>query len=134
MNLAAASLLSLVCGLVVHDWLTHKGKNRRALVLETAVFVVGAFFIALPDRATSLAHLVGIGRGVDFLLYPLVIWLVRESLLTRRLRLESGEQLTELARTVALLGARRVEVRGPENHSSGLQPSQSEGTSASLST
>jgi hypothetical protein len=108
-NLAATILLGLVFGLVVHDWLTHKGENRRALLLETAVFVAGAFFIALPDRATALAHLVGIGRGVDFLLYPVVIWLVRESLLTRRLRLESRERVTELARVVALLGARRIE-------------------------
>jgi hypothetical protein len=109
MSLAAASLLALVFGLVVHDWVTHKGKNRRALLLETAVFLGGAFFIALPDAATTLAHRVGIGRGVDFLLYPLVIWLVRESLLTRRLRLEASEQMTELARSVALLGARRLE-------------------------
>jgi small membrane protein len=111
MNLAAASLLALVFGLVVHDWITHKGKNRRALLLETAVFLAGAFFIALPDAATALAHRVGIGRGVDFLLYPLVIWLVRESLLTRRLRLEASEQMTELARAVAILGARRIEPR-----------------------
>jgi hypothetical protein len=109
MSFAAGSLLALVFGLVVHDWLIHKGKNRRALWLETAVFLGGAFFIALPDRATTLAHLVGIGRGVDFLLYPLVIWLVRESLLTRRLQLETAEQMTELTRTVALLGARRIE-------------------------
>jgi hypothetical protein len=74
------------------------------------VFVVGAFFIALPDRATALAHMVGIGRGVDFLLYPLVILLVRESLLARRLRFEDGERLTELARAVAIMGARRIEV------------------------
>lgn len=110
MSFAAGSLLALVFGLVVHDWLTHKGKNRRALWLETAVFLGGAFFIALPDRATTLAHLVGIGRGVDFLLYPLVIWLVRESFLTRRLQLETSERMTELTRTVALLGARRIEI------------------------
>jgi small membrane protein len=106
MNVAATCLLGLVFGLVVHDWATHKGNNRRALWLESFVFVAGAFFIAFPDRATSLAHLVGIGRGVDFLLYPLVIWLVRESLLARRLRFEDSERMTELARAVALLGAR----------------------------
>lgn len=108
MNVAAGCLLGLVFGLVVYDWATHKGKNRRALWLESFVFVVGAFFIASPERATSLAHLVGIGRGVDFLLYPLVIWLVRESLLARRLRFEDSERMTELARAVALLGARTV--------------------------
>ena len=114
MNFAAGSLLCLVFGLVVYDWMTHKGKNRRALLLESFVFVGGAFFMLFPNRATSLAHMVGIGRGVDFLLYPLVIWLVRESLLTRRARLEDAERLTELARAVALSGARRIEASAGE--------------------
>jgi hypothetical protein len=109
MNLAAACLLLLVFGLVVHDWVAHKGRNHRALVLESLVFVVGAFFIVFPSRATALAHVVGIGRGVDFLLYPTIIWLVRESLLARRLRYEDGERVTELARAVALAGARRID-------------------------
>jgi len=130
MNLAAASLLCLVFGLVVSDWVTHKGKNRRALFLESIVFVGGAFFIAFPNRATSLAHLVGIGRGVDFLLYPLVIWLVRESLLTRRARLEDSERLTELARAFALAGARRIEGGAP--HSTTGNPRQSASSSASF--
>jgi len=106
MNIAAASLLLLVFGLVVFDWATLRGKNRRALLVELAAFLGGAFFIAFPDRATALAHLVGIGRGVDFLLYPLVIWLVRESLLTRRLRQQDSERLTQMARAIAIAQAR----------------------------
>ena len=113
MNLAAASLLVLVFGLVAFDWATLRGKNRRALLLELAAFVVGAFFIAFPDRATALAHMVGIGRGVDFLLYPLVIWLVRESLLSRRRRHEDAERLTQLTRALAISEARILEARSP---------------------
>jgi hypothetical protein len=128
MNLAAASLLILVFGLVVFDWATLRGKNRRALLLEIATFVAGAFFIAFPDRATELAHFFGIGRGVDFLLYPLVIWLVRESLLTRRLRQEDNHRMTEMARAIAIAGAQRI------GHSSGLAPSQSAASSASTTT
>ncbi len=105
MTFASYLLLGLVAGLVVYDFAQLRGKNRRALVLEVLVYVVGAFFIAFPDRATDLAHLVGIGRGVDFLLYPIVIWLVRESLLSRRHRLEGEARLTELTRRVALLTA-----------------------------
>jgi hypothetical protein len=107
MNLAAVALLVLVFGLVVFDWATLRGKNRRALLLEMTAFVAGAFFIAFPERATTLAHMVGIGRGVDFLLYPLVIWLVRESLLTRRLRQEQSEKMTQMARAIAIAEARR---------------------------
>jgi len=131
MNLAAVALLVLVFGLVLFDWTTLRGKNRRALLLELMAFVVGAFFIVFPDRATALAHVVGIGRGVDFLLYPLVIWLVRESLLTRRLRQEDSERLTQMARAIAIAGARPI---GPLAQSSGLAPSHSVASSASTTT
>lgn len=109
MNLAALALLALVFGLVVLDWFTLRGKNYRPLLLETAVLCAGAFFIIFPHRADALAHAVGIGRGVDVLLYPIVIWLVRESLLSRRRRHEDEERLTQLTRALAVAEARRVE-------------------------
>jgi hypothetical protein len=109
MNLAAIALLALVFGLLVYDWATLRGKNRRALVLEAVAFVAGAFFIAFPNLSTELAHAVGIGRGVDFLLYPIVIWLVRESLLTRRRRHEDAERLTQVVRALAIVEARVLE-------------------------
>ncbi len=112
MTIAAALLLGLVFGLLVHDWVTVRGKNRRVLWVETTVFVIGAFFIAFPERATGLAHMVGIQRGVDFLLYPIVIWLVRETLLTRRRHLEDRERMTQLTRALAVLEARAVVPRG----------------------
>ncbi len=108
MTIAAVALLVLVFGLVAYDWATLRGKNRRALLLEVAVFLAGALFIAFPDRATSLAHMVGIGRGVDFLLYPTVIWLVRESLLSRRRRMEDAERLTHVVRALAIARATDV--------------------------
>ena len=108
MNIAAFLLLALVFGLVVYDWATLRGKNRRALILEVAVFLAGAVFIVFPERATALAHVVGIGRGVDFLLYPTVIWLVRESLLSRRRRIEDAERITHVVRELALARAADV--------------------------
>ena len=106
MSVAAILLLGLVFALILFDAATQFGKNRRGLFVEVAVFLVGAFFIAFPERATDLAHLVGIGRGVDFLLYPIVIWLTRESLLTRRRRVEDLERITHLTRELALATAR----------------------------
>lgn len=105
MNVASIALLSLVFGLVLFDVLTFSGRNRRALLLEIVVFLAGAFFVVFPVRATALAHLVGIGRGVDFLIYPIVIWLTRESLLNRRQRLEDGERIADLTRALALATA-----------------------------
>jgi len=56
MNAAAIALLALVLGLFVFDWVTLRGKNRRALFFEGLIFLVGAFFIAFPERATIRAH------------------------------------------------------------------------------
>jgi hypothetical protein len=109
-NLAAFFLLCLVFGLLFYDWATTR-RARRMLLLEALVFAGGAFFIAFPDAATAVAHRVGIGRGVDFILYPLVIWLVRESLLNRRRRWAEAERLTQIVRAQALASA--VEVAQP---------------------
>ena len=125
MTIAAFALLALVFGLVAFDWATLRGKNRRALFVELAVFVAGAVFIVSPERATRLAHLVGIGRGVDFLLYPTVIWLVRESLLSRRRRIEDAERMTEVVRALAIVQAKQL------GQSAGAPP-QSAGASASV--
>jgi hypothetical protein len=123
MSIAAALLLALVFGLIVFDFATLRGKNRRSVLVEIAVFVAGAVFIVFPERATALAHVVGIGRGVDFLLYPTVIWLVRESLLTRRRRVEDAERLTQVVRAVAMLRARDLQSDGSAPHSDGSSAS-----------
>ncbi len=115
MTLASAALLALVLGLLAYDVATIRGKRGRYLLVEAAAFLVGGFFIAFPERATAIAHLVGIGRGVDFFLYPIVIWLVRESLLSRRRRLEDAERLTQAVRALAVAEARAVEAREPRD-------------------
>lgn len=100
-TLAAVLLVGFLTALFVHDWAT-KARNRRLLYVQLVVFVGGALLIIFPEIARRLAHAVGIGRGVDFVIYPVVIWLVRESLLSRRRRREEEERLTELAREIAI--------------------------------
>ena len=104
---AALALVALLAALFVHDY-TRRGKNNRIVWVQLLVFVVGGTLIVVPEIARRLAHLVGIGRGVDFVLYPLVIWLVREALLTRRRRHEDDERITELARAIAIDRAKRI--------------------------
>ena len=114
MNVAAALLLALVFGLFFYDWATLRKRGRRILVVEALVFVGGAFFIVFPELTTAAAHRVGIGRGVDFVLYPLVIWLVRESLLNRQRRWEESERLTQLVRAQAIAQAVSLEDQGSQ--------------------
>ena len=105
MTLASWSLLVLVLGLAAFDLVASTGKNRRALLLQVVIFLAAAFFVVFPSHATTLAHAAGIGRGVDFLMYPVVIWLTRESLLARRRRVEDSQKITELTRALALATA-----------------------------
>ena len=109
---AAIVLLALLAGLLVHDYTSSK-RHARHLWLQAFVFLVGGALIVFPEIARRLAHAVGIGRGVDFVLYPLVIWLVRESLLTRRRRLEDEQRITELVRALAIERARVVAPEPP---------------------
>jgi hypothetical protein len=110
---AGYALLALVVGLFLFDLATLGRRARRLLVVEGLLFALGGFFIASPDSATWLAHRVGIGRGVDFVLYPVVIWLVRESLVNRHHRWAERERLSELVRTVAIERAVSLEPGGP---------------------
>ncbi|MBX3187942.1 MAG: DUF2304 family protein [Labilithrix sp.] len=123
---AAVALVGLLAALLVHDFVTL-AKNRRMLLLQVLVFAIGGTLIVYPEIARRLAYAVGIGRGVDFVLYPLVIWLVRESLLSRRRRLDDEERVTALVRSLAAQSAHAIDA----GHSSGRAPAQSSGVSAS---
>ena len=109
---AALALVAMLIGLFVAD-LVRMRKNRRMLALQGLVFATGAVLIVYPEIARRLAHAVGIGRGVDFVMYPLVIWLVRESLLTRRRRREEEARFTELVRAVAIERAHPLPAQRP---------------------
>jgi hypothetical protein len=47
--------------------------RRRLRLLRTAVWIVAAVLIADPNSATSLARLVGIGRGTDLVFYVFML-------------------------------------------------------------
>ncbi len=128
MTPASVILLGLVAGLLFFDFATMRKGGRRIFLVECVAFVAGGALIAFPDVATRLAHAVGIGRGVDFVLYPLVIWLVRESLVSRRRRFEEAERLTEIVRAMAIEQAVRIEGRASGGQVHGLGQSDAHGT------
>jgi hypothetical protein len=84
------------------------GDRHLALRRLFMVFLVGVAIVSvlLPDWLTWLAHLVGVGRGTDFLLYVLVIaFLVFVSTAYRR-NVLLDRKITKLARAVTLAEAR----------------------------
>ena len=127
---AAIALVGLLAALFLHDFVTLQ-RNRRLLLVQLVVFAGGAWLIVYPEVARRLAHFVGIGRGVDFVLYPLVIWLVRESLLSRRRRHEEQERVTELVRAFAATGAHEIDGDAVAAHSSKRAPAHSSTVAAS---
>jgi len=75
------------------------------------VVTAGLYFVWLPSHATMLASLVGIGRGVDLIIY---VWVVISLILLLNLHLKlrsQAELITVLTREIALANARMAEPR-----------------------
>lgn len=84
---------------------------RSRLLGRAAPVVVGVAAILLvmfPSAATEIAHHLGVGRGVDLVLYLSLVLifflLLRFWILTRQLE----HKVTELLRQIALLNAKRL--------------------------
>jgi small membrane protein len=80
-------------------------------VICTALF--GAYIVWMPEHATYLANLIGIGRGADLVLY---VWVLIGSATMLLLYLKLREQfqlITTLARKMALADAARDETLRP---------------------
>lgn len=69
---------------------------------------LNAYAVLFPRHVTWAANLVGIGRGADLVLYLLVVAFVFGMLNTYLRFRGANQQLTELARTVALREAELV--------------------------
>lgn len=74
--------------------------GRRLATLGFVVFAVVA--IAWPGLVTHVAHVLGVGRGTDLLLYALVIAFLAQVLSSFRRNAARERQITRLARRIAL--------------------------------
>jgi hypothetical protein len=82
-------------------------KKQFPIVANTLplVCLAGVYVAWFPNHTSELANWVGIGRGVDLMLY---VWVLASGLLFLVLHLKLVNQdrkLTELARAIALAGA-----------------------------
>lgn len=73
---------------------------RRLLIIAFALFAVVA--VLVPSLTTSLAHLVGVGRGADLLLYATVIVLLGVIAVQEARAKNEEKRTTYLARRIAL--------------------------------
>ena len=100
--IAQLFLSFLLVGILVYAWAEYR---RSPVISLAAVLTVlgGLYFIWLPEHATILAGVVGIGRGVDLILY---VWVVISLLIVLNLHLKLRAQMeliTGLAREIAML-------------------------------
>src|SRR3990167_5791873 len=81
------------------------GLDRRKLLWWTVFWLAAAVVILLPQTATLLANILGVGRGVDLALYisVVVLFYVLFTMSRRVDRLEKS--LTDLVREIALKNA-----------------------------
>src|SRR5262247_2570710 len=92
------TLLALLAVFVIWQKITSPGVRSTALI----VLAIGAYFVWQPEHANAVAHVVGVGRGADLLIY---LWVVVTFSLVLVLYLrivEMSRMLTELARRLAL--------------------------------
>ena len=106
--IAQIGLSILLGGVLVYAWTEY----RRApiiSVLSILAATAGLYFVWLPNHATRLATLVGIGRGVDLIIY---VWVVISLILLFNLHLKlrlQAERITIVMREIALADARKAE-------------------------
>jgi len=110
-QLLLTALLALV---LVYAWSAHRTVPIIGLLASGAA-LAGLYFVWVPEHATVLAALAGIGRGSDLIVYT---WVVISLLIMLNLHLKLRLQLdmiTRLARTVAIDRARESRrERGPQ--------------------
>jgi hypothetical protein len=103
--IAQLMLSALLLGIVVYSWTEYRRAPAIGL-LSMLSALTGLYFVWAPAHATWLAELVGIGRGVDLILY---LWVVISLIVLLNLHLKLRDQMeviTVLARELAISNAR----------------------------
>ena len=96
----AQIFLSLpLCTVFLYAWIEYR-RSPVVAVLSSMVALAGLYFVWVPSQSTRLAEFVGIGRGVDLILYT---WVGISLLVILNLHLKLRTQLeliTVLAGTI----------------------------------
>jgi small membrane protein len=91
----------LLAGILLYAW-SEYARSPAVALLAVLVAMAGLYFVWAPEHSTALAELVGIGRGVDLVLY---IWVCLSLIIVLNLHLKLRTQMeliTTLARKLAL--------------------------------
>ena len=109
--IAQLILTTLLFAIVLYAW-QERRRSHIVSMLSLITATGGIYLTWIPSHASDVAELVGIGRGVDLILY---VWVVISLLILLNLHLKLRVQLeliTALARQIALAGA----IQANEDH------------------
>jgi hypothetical protein len=98
-------LSALLLGIALYARIEYRRAPAIGL-LSMLSALTGLYFVWIPAHATRLAEFVGIGRGVDLILY---LWVVISLIVLLNLHLKLQAQMeviTVLARELAIANAR----------------------------
>jgi small membrane protein len=102
----------LLCTVFLYAWIEYR-RSPVVAVLSSVVALAGLYFVWVPSHSTWLAEFVGIGRGVDLILYT---WVGISLIVILNLHLKLRTQLeliTILARKIALADPGSAPVKAP---------------------
>ncbi len=102
------AIIAALAGLALILVLPTRGSRRSAIrrLLLLALFAAAAFAVIFPDSITSVALVVGVGRGTDLLLYGFIVVLLGQMLTSSRHYRAQERHITALATRQALADAR----------------------------
>lgn len=100
-------LIVALTAFAVFLMLPGRGQRHLAIrrLLMIVLLVLAVLAVVFPSVVTAVAHLVGIGRGADLLLYGLIVVFAGNSILIQRRHRNTERELTILARQLAILQA-----------------------------
>lgn len=96
-------------GLLLVFFLKHHGTSRTAAWVKIAFVVFGicgVLAVLFPNAVSEFAHLLGVGRGTDLLIYALATGFAFYSINTYLRFKEIEGRYAELARAIALQNSR----------------------------
>jgi hypothetical protein len=102
--IAQAILTLLLAGILFYAWWEYV-RSPTVGMLAWLAGLAGLYFVWVPSHATRLAEWVGIGRGVDLVIYT---WIGISLIVLLNLHLKIRAQMeliTALAREIAILNA-----------------------------
>jgi hypothetical protein len=118
--LAQLVLLIGVAGILLY-FASRKHNVRMQAAKRIAFFLfiaLSVYAVLFPQHLTWVAHLLGVGRGADLVLYLLVVAFIFGMLNTYLRFRGTNQQVTELTRTLAIREAELI------NHQRGLMNSE----------